>query len=61
MPDARASSTASELGADTAATTSISHASAFCTISNYTRPETISTRPHRSARAAAPSTLSTAL
>ncbi len=43
MPAASASSTASDVGADTAATTGMRAASAFWTISNEMRPETSST------------------
>ena len=63
-PVSCASATASDDGADTAASTGTPAITAFCTSSNDARPETISTQPRagtRSCCSAQPSTLSTAL
>jgi hypothetical protein len=64
IPVSTASSTASDDGAETAASTGTPAIAAFCTSSNDARPETISTWPAAGTRpcsSAQPSTLSTAL
>src|ERR1044072_5345329 len=64
MPCSSASSTASDDGAETAASTGIPAIAAFCTSSNDARPDTISTVPPSGTRpssSAHPVALSTAL